>query len=124
MHIWVCFNCTFFLCTEWNNAKDLSKQTAVNGVLEIAPADGSVTSRNQVMLIKTLNTLFLLSQVVFFNGVLTLVLKVYIIIVRGGRTQNKLLLHTSSGAYLNHHLISSVNVCNCMFQCFIIKILS
>ncbi|XP_026148618.1 SR-related and CTD-associated factor 4-like [Mastacembelus armatus] len=33
---------------EWNNAKDLNKQAAVNGVLESLPADGTITAHIQV----------------------------------------------------------------------------
>lgn len=105
--IFYMFNCTFLLCTEWNNGKDL-KQATVNGALESASADGTVTSHIQVIQIKALNTLFLLSKVVLFYwcidlGVEGLCLNLF----HGGGTKNKLLLHISSGAYLNHHLISS-----------------
>ncbi|GAA6232728.1 splicing factor, arginine/serine-rich 15-like isoform X1 [Lates japonicus] len=37
---------------EWNNAKDFSKQTAVNGALESVPADGTVTAHIQMPLVQ------------------------------------------------------------------------
>lgn len=56
----------FPLLTEWNNAMDLNKQAAVNGALESVPADGTVTAHIQVMLIQSLNTFFLILQVLLF----------------------------------------------------------
>ncbi|XP_070762265.1 SR-related and CTD-associated factor 4-like [Enoplosus armatus] len=37
---------------EWNNAKDLNKQAAVNGALECVPADGTITAHIQMPLVE------------------------------------------------------------------------
>ena len=69
----------FTFSSEWNNVIDLSKQAAVNGALENAPADGTITAHIQVMIIQSLNTvLFLILQVLlfhWFNGVVVVVVR-------------------------------------------------
>lgn len=95
----------FPLCTEWSNAKDLSKLAAVNGALESVQADGTITAHIQVMLIQSLNTFFLIFQVLlfyWFNG-LGVGGLLHNLSCEGCK-ENKLLLHMSSGAYLNHPL--------------------
>lgn len=104
--------CTFLLCTEWNNAMDLNRHVAVNGTLEGATAEGTVATHIQVMQIKSLSTFFLLSQVVFFQWCIDLSFGGLSSepLCGGKKRENKILLHISSGAYLNHHLIFSSNL--------------
>lgn len=47
----------FILRTEWNHAKDLNRQPAINGALESVPGDGMVTARIQVLLTQSLKHL-------------------------------------------------------------------
>lgn len=100
----------FPLCTEWTNAKDLNKLAAVNGALESVQADGTLTAHIQVMLIQSLNTFFLISHMLLFHWFADLGVRGLLHNLSfGGCKENKLLLHMSSGAYLNHPSQKSIH---------------
>lgn len=82
---------------EWTGAKDLNTPVAVNGALESVPADGMVTAHIQVLLILSLNTFSLISQVLFywFNNDVVLVTTLLVEDIRKTK-----FFHMSSRAYL------------------------
>lgn len=52
-----------FHCTDWNIAKDVNKLAVVNGVMECAPADGTIPAHIQVMMTQSFNIFLLIFQI-------------------------------------------------------------